>query len=51
MTTALVETLIIFLESTVKLITETFDFQSNNNSYHDGPKAFFQGFSQKRPAP
>ena len=35
--------MIIFLESTIKLIAGIFDFQKNN-SYHDGTSAFFRCF-------
>ena len=40
--------MIIFLESTIKLITVILDFQNNNNSYHGG-KSAFNVFSEKDP--
>ena len=49
-TTASTETSRIFLETTIKLITGTLIYKSNNNSYHDGTRAFFLSF-RKRPAP
>ena len=41
------ETLIIFLESTIKLIIGIFDLQNNNNSYHDSTSAFLRCYSEK----
>ena len=35
------ETLIMFLESTIKVITEIFISESNSNSYHDGTSASY----------
>ena len=43
------ESLIMFLEPTIKLITGIFDLQSNNNSYHDGTSAFVRYFFEKDP--
>ena len=45
------ESLFIFLEPTIKLITRIFDLQSNNNSYHDGTSAFFDIFFKKKTLP
>ena len=45
------ESLFIFLEPAIKLITTNFICKSNNNSYHDGISAFFRYFFRKRPAP
>ena len=41
------ETLIIFLEPTIKLITGIFICQNNNNFCHDGTSALFRCFFQK----
>ena len=46
------ESLITFLEPTIKLITGIFHLQkSNGNPYHDGTSAFFRFYFRKRPAP
>ena len=43
------ESLIIFLEPTIKLIKEYSICKSNNNSYHHGTSAFFDVFFEKDP--
>ena len=40
------ETSRIFLETTIKLITGTLIYKSNNISYHDGTRAFFYLFKK-----
>ena len=46
-TAANTETSRIFLETTIKFITGTLIYKSNNNSYHDGTRAFSLIISKK----
>ena len=43
------ETLIISLETAIKLITENLICKSNNNSYNNGTSAFYDVFWEKDP--